>query len=138
MSQAGDVCVYDANRVFIFLSTSAHNSMHVGSDGLSPQQVEFQKVAKDFADREMLPHAAKWDEEEYFPLDTLREYVSHCCTNRARLSCFRLAKLGFAGIYCKEQYGGTGLGRIVRLGSCCSLFAAVIFSSASFVHIDRN
>lgn len=47
-----------------------------GTDGLTPQQVEFQKVAKDFADREMLPHAPHWDEHEIFPHDVLKEHVA--------------------------------------------------------------
>lgn len=43
---------------------------------MTPQQVEFQKVAKDFADREMLPHAPHWDEHEIFPHDVLKEHVA--------------------------------------------------------------
>jgi isobutyryl-CoA dehydrogenase len=44
----------------------------------------------------MLPFAAKWDAEQIFPVDTLRE----------------AAKLGFGGINVAEEFGGTGLGRL--------------------------
>ena len=37
--------------------------------GLTDDQKEFLEVAKNFADNEMLPHAAKWDEEQFFPRD---------------------------------------------------------------------
>jgi isobutyryl-CoA dehydrogenase len=39
-----------------------------------------------------MPFAAKWDEEKYFPIETLR----------------KAAGLGFGGIYCKEDVGGSG------------------------------
>lgn len=65
------------------------------SVGLSDEQREIQQVALDFARKEMLPHAEKWDEEEIFPEDTLR----------------KLAELGFAGIYIKDDIGGSGLSR---------------------------
>jgi len=69
---------------------------------LTEDQVQFQAVARDFAANEMAPYAARWDEEKTFPEDTLR----------------RAADLGFAGIYVRDDLGGSGLGR---------LDAAVIF-----------
>ncbi len=51
--------------------------------GLGPDQIEMQNVAKEFAQKEMLPYAEQWDEKEIFPVDTLR----------------KLAELGFAGEY---------------------------------------
>jgi len=66
----------------------------------------FQDTAKQFALNEMYPHAAKWDQEQIFPVDTLRE----------------AAALGFGAIYCREDVGGTGLGR---------LEAAIIFEALS-------
>ncbi|XP_053547487.1 isobutyryl-CoA dehydrogenase, mitochondrial [Bombina bombina] len=66
------------------------------SIGLSDEQKEFQKVAFDFAAREMAPHMALWDEKEIFPVDTMR----------------KAAQLGFGGIYTQPDVGGSGLSRL--------------------------
>ncbi|MGH6619937.1 MAG: acyl-CoA dehydrogenase family protein, partial [Alphaproteobacteria bacterium] len=50
---------------------------------LSEEQRAFQQTARDFAEAEMAPHAAEWDENGTFPVDALR----------------KAAGLGFAGIY---------------------------------------
>jgi hypothetical protein len=55
-----------------------------------------QALAHDFAREQMLPHAAKWDEQKIFPVEVMRE----------------AANLGFAGLYVPEEYGGSGLGRL--------------------------
>jgi len=73
---------------------------------LDADRVAMYDVARAFADKEILPHAAAWDEQEHFPKETLRE----------------LARLGFGGIYCKPDVGGSGLTR---------LDAAVIFEALS-------
>jgi alkylation response protein AidB-like acyl-CoA dehydrogenase len=62
---------------------------------LSEEQRAFQATARQFALDEMAPHAARWDEEKFFPEETLR----------------KAAKLGFGGIYLSEDVGGAGLGR---------------------------
>ena len=54
----------------------------------------------------MFPNMAKWDQEQIFPVETMR----------------RCAELGFGAIYCDPEYGGTGLSR---------LDAAVIFEALS-------
>ena len=63
---------------------------------LSPEQSAIQDTARHFAERELLPHAGRWDEEQIFPVDTLRS----------------AAALGFAGIYVREEWGGSGLTRL--------------------------
>ena len=63
---------------------------------LTDEQRALQDMARDFAARELAPHAARWDEDEIFPEATLR----------------RAAELGMAGIYVSETNGGAGLGRI--------------------------
>lgn len=65
------------------------------SFGLSEEQRAFQQAARDFAAAELEPHAAQWDREKIFPLATLR----------------KAAELGFAGIYVREDVGGSGLSR---------------------------
>lgn len=66
------------------------------SIGLTPEQIEFQTVAYDFAMQEMAPHATKWDEESHFPVDVLK----------------KLAELGFAGVYVRDDVGGSNLSRL--------------------------
>ncbi|XP_044137940.1 isobutyryl-CoA dehydrogenase, mitochondrial [Bufo gargarizans] len=66
------------------------------SIGLSEEQKEFQKVAFDFASKEMAPNMALWDEKEIFPVKTMR----------------KAAELGFGGIYIRPDVGGSGLSRL--------------------------
>src|SRR5687768_6359129 len=63
---------------------------------LSDEQRAFQEMARSFAEAELAPHAAEWDERCVFPVATLRA----------------AAALGFAGIYVREDQGGTGLSRL--------------------------
>ncbi len=92
------------------------------------EQRAFQAVARDFAQNEMLPHAASWDEHETFPIDVLRQ----------------AAALGFGGIYVREDVGGSGLTRLdaaiifEELAAACPSTAAYIsiHNMASWM-IDR-
>jgi alkylation response protein AidB-like acyl-CoA dehydrogenase len=63
---------------------------------LPEEQRAIQEMAHDFAEREFRPHAARWDEECLFPVDGLRA----------------AAALGFAGIYVRDDVGGSGLARL--------------------------
>jgi alkylation response protein AidB-like acyl-CoA dehydrogenase len=63
---------------------------------LSEEQQAFREVARQFAEAQLAPHAAEWDEACHFPVPTLRE----------------AAKLGFAGICLNEAHGGAGLSRL--------------------------
>jgi len=63
---------------------------------LTAEQSAIQDTARQFAARELAPHAARWDEEQIFPVETLRQ----------------AAALGFAGIYVREEAGGSGLSRL--------------------------
>ncbi|MGF1462438.1 MAG: acyl-CoA dehydrogenase family protein, partial [Maricaulaceae bacterium] len=62
---------------------------------LSEEQTLIRDTARQFADDQLRPHAARWDDEKVFPVDTLRA----------------AAELGLAGIYTREDFGGSGLGR---------------------------
>ena len=83
---------------------------------LSDEQRAFQEIARVFAREKMTPFAAKWDEELIFPVDAMQE----------------AAKLGFAGIYCREDQGGSGLSRLdatiifEELAAACPSTAAYI------------
>jgi len=63
---------------------------------LNDDQLAFQQSARDFAAGEMAPHAAKWDEESYFPVDVIA----------------RAGEQGFCGLYTPEAAGGLGLSRL--------------------------
>ena len=73
---------------------------------LTEDQRAFFDTARDFADKELAPNAARWDAEAIFPVETMR----------------RAAELGFAGIYVRDDVGGSGLSR---------LDAALIFEALS-------
>ncbi len=62
---------------------------------LSEEQQAIREMARDFAVQEMAPHAAAWDADSVFPVDTLR----------------KAAALGMAGILVGEEHGGAALGR---------------------------
>src|ERR1700726_4296421 len=51
-----------------------------------------QRMVREFATRELAPHAAEWDREARFPKEALAE----------------LGKLGFMGMLVPEAYGGAG------------------------------
>jgi alkylation response protein AidB-like acyl-CoA dehydrogenase len=63
---------------------------------LSEEQRAIQDTARQFARAEMMPHARDWDENETFPVETLRA----------------AAALGFGGIYVKDDVGGSALTRL--------------------------
>lgn len=59
-------------------------------------QQAFISMAREFAQQELAPHAAQWDREEIFPVEVLR----------------KAAGLGLAGVYIKEDVGGSALSRL--------------------------
>ncbi|HUE47400.1 MAG TPA: acyl-CoA dehydrogenase family protein [Aestuariivirgaceae bacterium] len=63
---------------------------------LSEDQAAFRDVATAFAAEHMAPFAAQWDEDEVFPHDVLKA----------------AAGLGFAGLYVRDDVGGSGLSRM--------------------------
>ena len=63
---------------------------------LNDDQAAIQAAARAFAAAELAPHSARWDEEKVFPVETLRA----------------AAALGFAGLYVREEVGGSGLSRL--------------------------
>ncbi len=63
---------------------------------LTEDQVAIQDAARAFAAAEFAPHSARWDEEHHFPVDVMR----------------KAAGLGFAGLYVREDVGGSALSRL--------------------------
>ena len=83
---------------------------------LSEEQRAFREMARDFAAGELAPQAAAWDEDCVFPVEALR----------------KAAGLGFAGIYCGDDVGGSALTRLdaailfEELAAGCASTAAYI------------
>ena len=63
---------------------------------LNEDQQAFADVAAQFARQALAPHAAQWDKDHTFPVDTLRQ----------------AGELGFCGLYTPEEDGGLGLSRL--------------------------
>ncbi|MCI5071068.1 acyl-CoA dehydrogenase family protein [Acidovorax sp.] len=63
---------------------------------LTEEQRAFAQTARDFAQAELAPHAAHWDEEGIFP----REAIA------------KAGELGFCGLYAPEAAGGLALPRL--------------------------
>ncbi|MBV9283449.1 MAG: acyl-CoA dehydrogenase family protein [Acidimicrobiia bacterium] len=57
---------------------------------LTPEQEDFRKVVRDFAEREIAPHAEEWDRTHTFPVDTV----------------LGMGELGLFGLPFPEEYGG--------------------------------
>ena len=87
---------------------------------LTDDQRAIQEAARAFAEAELAPHSAEWDETKHFPVDVMRH----------------AAEMGFCGIYAGEEHGGMALGRVE---------AALIFeelsrgdvSTAAFISIHN-
>lgn len=62
---------------------------------LTPDQLNFRTLASDFSKREFVPFASEWDKREYFPVEVLR----------------KAASLGFGGLFCSQDVGGSELSR---------------------------
>jgi alkylation response protein AidB-like acyl-CoA dehydrogenase len=63
---------------------------------LTEDQALIQDAARRFAEDRLKPFAAEWDEKKHFPVDVLKES----------------AALGFAGIYTRDDVGGSGMSRV--------------------------
>ncbi|MBU2042549.1 MAG: isobutyryl-CoA dehydrogenase [Alphaproteobacteria bacterium] len=87
---------------------------------LTDDQRAIQDAARQFAEAELAPHSAEWDETKHFPVDVMKH----------------AAEMGFCGIYTGEEHGGMALGRVE---------AALIFeelsrgdvSTAAFISIHN-
>jgi alkylation response protein AidB-like acyl-CoA dehydrogenase len=63
---------------------------------LSEEQRAFQQTAREFAAKELAPHAAEWDADAHFPRETIAQ----------------AGELGFCGLYADSEHGGLGLPRL--------------------------
>ena len=59
---------------------------------LSAEHEDFRRAVRDFAEREVAPHAAEWDRKHYFPAELVP----------------KMGALGLFGLVVPEEYGGAG------------------------------
>jgi short/branched chain acyl-CoA dehydrogenase len=57
---------------------------------LSEDHEQFRRTVRDFAEKEIAPHAAQWDRDHHFPVDVIH----------------KMGQLGLFGLNAPEQYGG--------------------------------
>lgn len=63
---------------------------------LTEEHYLIKEAARDFAAKELAPHARDWEEKKIF----------------SRRVFELMGELDFTGLYCPEEYGGTGIGRL--------------------------
>lgn len=63
---------------------------------MTEDQQAFAETARQFADQELAPNAARWDKEHYFPKEVIQ----------------KAGELGFCSLYTPESDGGLGLSRL--------------------------
>src|SRR6186997_1632406 len=59
---------------------------------LSEDHESFRRVVRDFAEKEIAPHAAQWDRDHHFPVDVVAS----------------MGQLGLFGLTSPEEFGGAG------------------------------
>ena len=76
---------------------------------LNENQLMITQMVRDFALKEIRPNMKKWDDEEYFPVETMK----------------KLGELGLLGIFIPEKYGGSGFSyfeyatALIEIGKVC-------------------
>jgi alkylation response protein AidB-like acyl-CoA dehydrogenase len=76
---------------------------------LNENQKMIAQMVRDFSEKEIKPNMKKWDDEEIFPVETIK----------------KIGELGLLGIYIPEIYGGSGFGyfeyvtALIELGKVC-------------------
>jgi alkylation response protein AidB-like acyl-CoA dehydrogenase len=61
---------------------------------LTENQRMIAQMVRDFGEREIRPHFMEWDEDQYFPIETMK----------------KMGELGLLGVFVPEEYGGSGFG----------------------------
>ena len=76
---------------------------------LNENQRMIQQMVRDFAEKEIRPNINKWDDEEFFPVDVMKQ----------------MGELGLLGIFVPEEYGGSGFSyfeyvtTLIEVGKVC-------------------
>lgn len=76
---------------------------------LNENQLMISQMVRDFSEREIRPNLKKWDDDEIFPVETMK----------------KMGELGLLGIFVPEEYGGAGFSyfeyatALMELGKVC-------------------
>jgi len=86
---------------------------------LAPEEIQFRESVRKFVAREITPHATRWDLDEKYPQELLREF----------------GKLGWLGIAFPEEYGGSGGGSVLYALLCSELAeGSAAIALGAYVH----
>lgn len=88
---------------------------------LTEEQREIRAVAREFAEREIAPHAAQWDKDAHFEPSIVS----------------KLGELGFLGMLLPEEHGGLGLDTVTYLIALEEI-AAVDASTAVLMSVHNS
>lgn len=76
---------------------------------LNENQLMITQMVRDFALKEIRPNLKKWDDDEFFPIETMK----------------KIGELGLLGVFIPEKYGGSGFSyfeyttALIELGKVC-------------------
>lgn len=76
---------------------------------LTEDQLMIKQMVKDFAEKDIKPYLNQWDQDEIFPIETMK----------------KMGELGLLGIFIPNEYGGSGFGYfeyatvLMELGKVC-------------------
>jgi glutaryl-CoA dehydrogenase (non-decarboxylating) len=84
---------------------------------LDEELLAMKEAARDFTQKEIVPHADQWDEEHYFPIEVVR----------------KMGELGYYGCIIPEQYGGIDIGHLAQ-----SLLTEEVARGSSSLRVTFN
>ncbi len=92
---------------------------------LTEEQRQIRATVADFGEREIKPHAPRWDREELFPRAVVQ----------------KIGKLGFLGVAFPEQYGGGGadtLSQVIVVEGLARYDAGIALSCAAHMSLSSG
>ncbi|MGD2091736.1 MAG: acyl-CoA dehydrogenase family protein [Candidatus Aminicenantes bacterium] len=84
---------------------------------LDEELLAMKEAARDFTQKEIVPHADQWDEEHYFPIEVVR----------------KMGELGYYGCIIPEEYGGINIGHLAQ-----SLLTEEVARGSSSLRVTFN
>jgi glutaryl-CoA dehydrogenase (non-decarboxylating) len=84
---------------------------------LNEELLAMKEAARDFAQKEIVPNADKWDEEHYYPIEVVR----------------KMGELGYYGCPIPEEYGGIDIGHLAQ-----SIITEEIARASSSLRVSFN
>jgi glutaryl-CoA dehydrogenase (non-decarboxylating) len=84
---------------------------------LNEELAAMKEAARDFAQKEIVPNADKWDEEHYYPIEVVR----------------KMGELGYYGCPIPEEYGGIDIGHLAQ-----SVITEEIARASSSLRVSFN